>query len=153
MYKEIKANIWNFKDDIKVITTNGFVKKNGECVMGRGVAKQCKDNFPGIEYQLGMCITKWGNRIHIFGTSHIICFPVKHLWEQGADLALIESSALELSRICSDPYCWSHSPPSVVYMVRPGCGNGGRSWKDVKPILEKYLDDKFVVVEKNDSGI
>ena len=38
--KEVKGDIWNFynKGYWIVIPTNGTVKRNGEAVMGRGVA-------------------------------------------------------------------------------------------------------------------
>jgi len=35
-----------------------------------------------------------------------------------------------------------------VYLVRPGCGNGRLDWRDVKKVLLARLDDRFVVVEK-----
>jgi len=38
--KYIKDDIWKYHDRHTpiVITTNGYVKRNGECVMGRGIA-------------------------------------------------------------------------------------------------------------------
>ena len=58
--KIIKDNIWKYhKTDATsfiVITTNGFVKKNGECVMGRGIAQQTRDKFPGFAKKLGTAI-------------------------------------------------------------------------------------------------
>jgi len=42
----IKGDIWNLhKVGWIIIPTNGFVKKNGENVMGRGLAKQVKDKY------------------------------------------------------------------------------------------------------------
>jgi len=38
MIKETESNIWNFKDNIKVITTNGNIRKDGKAVMGKGLA-------------------------------------------------------------------------------------------------------------------
>ena len=29
---------------------------------------------------------------------------------------------------------------------RVGCGNGALDWKDVRPILRRYLDDRFILV-------
>jgi len=44
--KEVIGNIWNYynKGNWIVITTNGTIKKNGEAVMGRGVALEAKNS-------------------------------------------------------------------------------------------------------------
>lgn len=149
--KEVRGNIWDFynKGHWIVITTNGTVKATGEAIMGKGVALQAKRRFPRLPKELGArlkgCAMPYGkfsrgNDMKIFYQYNIITFPVKHQWFQEADLALIEESCRQLQVGC-------HGNIDTKYMVRPGCGNGGLDWKDVKPILEKYLDDRFVVVE------
>jgi len=143
--KEIKGNIWDFHErSWVVITTNGSVKRNGEVVMGRGVALQAKKKFPDLPKILGNCINgPIGNHVTLQPIFHLLTFPVKHNWYEKADLKLIKRSCEELLETVD-----ILKPP--FYMVRPGCGNGGLSWeKEVKPILEKYLDDRFIVVEKN----
>lgn len=62
-----------------------------------------------------------------------------------ADLELIERSCKQLKAMFGFA---SGRSREEVYLVRPGCGNGGLDWGDVKPILEKYLDDRFIVVER-----
>lgn len=142
--KEVIGNIWDYHDQGNwiVITTNGFVRKDGACVMGRGVAKEAAIKFPDYPYHLGEFIKKFGNHINLNPKYHIFSFPVKHNWWAKADIKLIEQSCQELLDVSS-------AFKSPFYMVRPGCGNGQLDWKDVKPILEKYLDDRFVIVEKN----
>ena len=140
--KEVTGNIWDYYDKGNwiVITTNGTVKANGEAVMGRGVALQAKERFPGLALTLGKIIADSGNNVHWTALPKLIYFPVKYQWWGRADLNLIERSCKELVDLVDHigvmPIC---------YMVRPGCGNGGLDWKDVKPILEKYLDRKSVV--------
>ena len=138
--KEVAGDIWDFHNQGHwiVITTNGSVRKDGCAVMGRGVAKQAAERFPSLPREVGKRIQQGGNRMWLVAGTGIFIFPVKHNWWEKADLNLIEESAKELARI---------SITEPVYMVRPGCGNGGLDWKDVRPILEKYLDDRFVVVE------
>ncbi len=41
------GDIWEIPGDARVITTNGVVRKDGACVMGRGVALQAKMRYPG----------------------------------------------------------------------------------------------------------
>ena len=153
--KEVRGNIWDFHNQGHwiVITTNGTVRKDGACVMGRGVAKQAADKFPKIPYILGERLMSWNRNNHVQPldiTYRIICFPVKHNWRDAANLELISRSCAELVT-CIDNFevCCPDDFPAEgkIYMVRPGCGNGQLDWKDVKPILEKYLDDRFIVVE------
>ena len=142
--REIQGNIWDYhgKGYWTVITTNGVVRKDGACVMGRGVAKQAAVRFPFFPYAVGKRIKEAGNYVHMFPSFKLISFPVKHNWWEKADIALIEKSCKNLADR-ADIYVTL----SEVYMVRPGCGNGQLDWKDVKPILEKYLNDRFVVVQ------
>lgn len=47
--------------DAICITTNGFVKNNGECVMGRGCAAQIKKMYPDFPKLVGNHIKSMGN--------------------------------------------------------------------------------------------
>jgi len=150
--KEITGNIWDYhrQGHWIVITTNGTVRNNGEAVMGRGVAREASEKFQKLSLELGnrikgcnMAYGEWsqGNNLKVFYKYKIITFPVKYNWWERASLALIEKSCKELKEAC-------HGNIDIKYMVRPGCGNGQLLWLDVKPILEKYLDDRFIIVER-----
>ncbi len=141
--KEIQGNLFDLLQDYDAIciTTNGAVKKNGECVMGRGCALTAKTLWPPIAKRLGDLILQNGNitqKLGEVGSCRIIAFPVKHHWAQKADLELIRKSAEQLVEISQ--YC------ERVLIPRPGCGNGQLNWEEVKPILEEILDDRFYVI-------
>lgn len=143
---EMKGNIWDFyKKDPEAyicITTNGFVKTNGECVMGAGVAKEAREKFKFFSKILGDMIKKNGNNVFMFTGERILTFPTKHNWFENSDVELIKKSAKQLVE-----YINEFKIPRV-YLPRPGCGNGKLKWKDVKPAIEKILDDRILIVSK-----
>jgi hypothetical protein len=145
--REIKGNIWDYHDihgPWIVIPTNGYVKKNGECVMGRGLAFDAKVRFEKLPFELGERIREYGNVVFTFWDYHIITFPVKHNWWEKADLKLIEESAKELKEIMRYNFSQIQVP---IYVPWVGCGNGGLDKKDVRPILEMYLNSNFIVID------
>jgi len=75
----------------------------------------------------------------------LLFFPTKHNWWEKSDLVLIEESTRQLRDFFDNVIS---EYPVPIYLPRPGCSNGGLDWEDVKPILEKYLDDRFVVVQR-----
>lgn len=144
--KTMKGNIWNCweNDCTIIIPTNGFVKKDGSCVMGKGLALQAKNYCHHIEYILGRYITCWGNQVYYLGND-LVSFPVKHNWWEKADLKLIEKSAKQLKKLSKLFYGYKIDFP--IYLPKVGCGNGKLNWKDVEPILDKHLDDRFIIVD------
>lgn len=145
--KEVTGNLWDYVNDgWIVITTNGVVNAKGGCVMGRGIALQAKRRYPGLDIRIGNMIKKWGNTVYLFDMdtvvpTRIVTFPVKHHWQEPANLKLITRSADELQMLTG--------PKQKVYMPRPGCGNGGLDWDEVRSILVNRLDDRFTIVERN----
>lgn len=139
---EVRGNLWDFPADVRVITTNGMVKTNGCCVMGRGCAKEAKDKFLNCDRILGSLIKQKGNHCHvIFAGPILVSFPVKHSWRDTADIQLIERSARELVEMANH-YKWEK-----IVLPRPGCGNGNLSWDfTVKPVIGPILDDRFYVI-------
>lgn len=129
-------NIWD-QDGIVVIPTNGKIKQNGECVMGAGLALQAKDRFPGLSKELGDILSVAGNHVVYFETYSLITFPTKDHWKQSSCISLIERSAAELSRLILR---------QRVFVPRVGCGLGGLDWSQVKPILQKYLNNERYVL-------
>jgi hypothetical protein len=141
--KEVIGNLWTYPADVRVITTNGTVKKNGECVMGRGCAFEAKQKWSDVPKMLGAHLERLGNIPMRFPDNlglTLVSFSVKHHWHQKADVTLIQVSARILSA-WADLNKWQ----SIV-MPRPGCGNGGLDWKRVSKLLEPILDDRFHVI-------
>ena len=134
----IEGNLWKFHTPANwiVIPTNGSIRHDGACVMGRGVALQAKKRYSDLPYELGQYIRRFGNVVHTFREYGLLSFPVKHKWFEKADLELIEQSAKQLLYVVDRP----------IYLPMVGCGNGRLAWKDVKPVLDKYFDDTFTVV-------
>jgi len=144
----IKGDIWNVyaKGEVIVIPTNGFVKNDGEAVMGAGLALQCKRIYPKMPAMLGQMLIKHGNNVFLF--THAIpkgsfyTFPVKHNWWEKADVKLIEKSCDQLVEE------YLHSVVGPVYLPMVGCGNGQLSWGVVEKILDAKLDPTaFKVVD------
>ena len=157
-------------DCIICITTNGFIKKNGCAVMGRGIARQIfKFMRPQLNlmYEMGKLLKEVGNIVFPlcdYKGTNILTFPVKpkhaaclesnsseivpHLrhkfksgdfvpgWACAADLDIIKKSAEELKE-----YLIQHNYKHPVYLPKPGCGAGDRSYSDVKKIIEPILGD------------
>lgn len=148
--QEMNGNLWEFyslgEQHIACITTNGFVKTNGECVMGRGCAREARDKFPGFAKFLGDTIKQLGNKVHLFGTPRLLSFPTKHVWWEKSDLELIKQSTQELADIARA------KPDNIFYLPRPGCGNGQLNWADVKPAIQDLLPDNVIVINYKQAG-
>lgn len=137
MMKTAKGDLWKYPADWRIITTNGFVKKNGEAVMGRGTAWQAKTKYPEFAIRFGEFLKNHGNHVGIFKDIKLLTMPTKHHWIEDSDLVLIERSCIELVSL---PY------QETFVMPRPGCGNGKLLWSEVKLIIEPILDDRFTVL-------
>ena len=161
----IYGNAFATDCDALCITTNGFVKNNGQAVMGKGIAKNIQRYFPNIQQDLGELIRTKGNNVHIIYNTepNIISFPVKpisgisnginhvsHLnfkkgervpgWEMKASLESIETSAYQLVELADN------NPWNAIVLPRPGCGAGELTWEQVEPVLANILDDRFKVI-------
>jgi hypothetical protein len=172
-----QGDIWNFLGlyDAICVTTNGTVTKNGEAVMGRGIALEAKTRFPGLEFRFGKMLQAHGNEPMQIETSQgtaIVSFPTKpdytilpkdgqvrdfvvsHMvskfrpgqkvpgWACKSNLNLIEVSAIKLKEM-ADYRQWR-----TVAVPQPGCGNGELLWEDVRPVLERHFDDRFIIVRR-----
>ena len=176
--KEITGDLWDHigKADAICVTTNGFVKRDGSAVMGRGCAKQAVQRIPSLApllglkiKQLGLCVCK----LKAYNNTEIIAFPVKpkglhahitvidrfvvrHMvdklkfdkhgttyvpgWAAKANIKIIERSCKQLNKLTSIMN-WNK-----VILPRPGCGAGELNWQNVKPVIQKILDNRFYCI-------
>lgn len=159
---EIVGDLFEWGGDAICITTNGQIRKDGACVMGRGVALQATIKWPGIERVLGRQIMEGGNKVHRLTFEeggrivlcmsnesngvhvvpwHIFSLPVKHHWRDKADIKLIERSLRELTKLTES---------MRVGLPRPGCGNGGLDWNAVRPLVHRMLpEERYVIIERS----
>ena len=166
--KETRGDLFELYDQGKTIaiTTNGYIRKDGCAVMGRGVAYQAKVKFRGIERTLGKKIKANGNVVQ-FIIPRVLAFPVKpeygiadkgksnvvkHMrnkfyegdevpgWAMVASLDRIGLSLADLWLL------YDQKKFDRVYMPRAGCGAGELNWRrDVRPLISKMPDWVYVV--------
>ena len=128
---------------------NWTTKRNGDAVMGAGVAKQAAERWPWLPASLGNFIirgdgpavlTFQAHKDDVPGLFHVVCVPTKHDWRQPSTLGLVELGVRTLIPQVN------RSRWQTVALPRLGCGLGGLRWEDVEPVLARYMDDRFVVL-------
>lgn len=146
--KEINGNLFDYP--VIVIPTNGIVKSNGKLVMGAGVALEARNKFKDIDKYFGKQVQLFGNIVH-YNEYHlhsniieiatiVFSFPTKHHYNNNSDLNLIENSTKQLiSKV-------NILKLKEIYLPKVGCGKGNLDWSQVKSLLDKYLDDRFILV-------
>lgn len=137
--------------DAICVTTNGVRKRNGEAVMGAGVAKAFASKWPQLPGRLGERLAN-GNVVHPLhchwekvGATHlnkilIMSFPTKDDWREDSKLPLIITSAKRLVEY-ADMLSWRK-----VALPPPGVGMGNLRWQEVQEAIENILDDRFTVI-------
>lgn len=143
-----KGDMWSVfgHTDHFIITTNPIVRKDGACVMGRGIAKQFADRYPQGPYDLGKEIKAhhwlgFTPEYGIFGTydgQAVFYFMVKSHWREDAHPAIIRDSAKRVRISAVD------HPESRYDLNFPGIGNGKLSREIVLPLIEDLPDNVHV---------
>lgn len=144
--REVEGDLIEYPADAIVIPVNWTAKRNGDAVMGAGVAKQAAVRWPWLPVRLGACIGYAGGvSVRAFPTDGlwVVAFPTKRDWRIASDMALIEGLLPSLLRL-TEHYGWR-----TVALPRLGCGLGGLDWeRQVRPALAPIFDDRFVVVNR-----
>ncbi len=144
----VKGDIFDYIGvaDAICVTTNGVVKKNGELVMGAGVAKEFADKFTNMSFILGCKVKEYGNHVFQVGYCHnktaVLSFPTQHHYNAKADLDLIIQSANRLVKWANQRNAKSIIIPS------PGTGLGGLDKSVVYEALNEILDNRFTIITK-----
>lgn len=150
MIKYIEGqNIFNSKAEALVNPVN--------CsgIMGKGLALEFKKSFPEIltpykqacknsRLQPGILVL-----VHLliqpdlfnFNRHKIVLFPTKKHWKGKSQIAWIEMGLIYLVEHYAE---WNLKS---IAMPKIGCGLGGLSWNEVKPLIEKYLEKELLEVE------
>lgn len=154
--QEVFGDFWDYPARIKLITTNGDVRVNGMAVMGRGIAQQAVSRFPDIADILGQrLLLQQRSTLPSANFEPKVCFlyhdkrdavgywsfPVKYHWQQKASFGLIVRSVKALDEIARA------GTLATFLLPRPGCGNGGLEWKDVRELC-KNLPDNVLIIDR-----
>lgn len=117
-------------------------------IMGKGLALAFKEKYPEMDepYKLA-CKTKelrpgvcqlWDTGD--IAPRYIINFPTKDHWRDPSRLEWIDQGLQHMN--------WLILMNDITSVAVPplGCGLGGLSWKDVRPLMYRWLDFKDVMV-------
>lgn len=150
-----KGDMWSVYEDadLFLITTNSAVTKEGVLVMGRGIALQANQRFPGLSRALGQQILKTCGSLGTYGVlissrwpeAKLGAFQVKTDPHQSASLGLIQKSTTALCAWCKE------HPQASVHLNFPGIGYGGLLREEVLPIVEQ-LPETVCIWEGGGSG-
>lgn len=141
------GNMWNgyASSDAFCITTNSYVRNDGSLVMGRGIAKVA-NNLLEVDDKFGSRIEDKCGHLGFYGVlpldpqnSKLVAFQVKEHFKDDAPTELVEKSAELLGRVARS------NDFKRFDLNFPAIGNGGRSVKSVKPILDEHLPNNVYI--------
>jgi hypothetical protein len=130
-----------------VITTNGAKTKQGDSVMGTGVALKAKQLWPILPKLVGAYGPQGYVGLFFIPNTRqaikIFALQTKEHWRGRSSLKLITANAEDLVK----------SPvllrSDTIIMPRLGYDNGKLDWENqVKPAISHRLDNRFIVASK-----
>jgi O-acetyl-ADP-ribose deacetylase (regulator of RNase III)/uncharacterized protein YwgA len=140
MIKSVQGNIFESKAHTLVNTVN--------CVgiMGKGLAKEFKLNFPDMAKEYIKACKRNEVRsgkpfLYKELTRNILCFPTKDNWKGPSKYEFIEAG---LKAIAENYEKWDIRSIAIPPL---GCGQGGLNWRIVKNLIIKYLQPLPIDVE------
>lgn len=120
---------------------------NAVGVMGNGMAKWFSLKIPGLLSAYRDACKKGDHGIGkpwLFKASEdrwILCFATKSDWKNPSKLEWIEEGLVYLRDNMEAMGIRSIAFPPI------GCGKGGLDWKDVKPLIYRYMDSTPIAAE------
>ena len=128
--------------DFVCITTNSILNKNGELVMGAGVAKRAKDLHKELPKLFGEAIKSKNAISGFYGMLLVkdkyVAFQTKVHWKDKSPIDIVKRSISMLERTAIKyKYNWFGLP-------FPAINNGGLTVDMVLPYLEKLPDNVIV---------
>lgn len=156
--KTYNGNIWDLHKDgsIIIIPTNLGYNKDGNNIMGAGLAKQAAQFFPNLPKEYGKILidNPEYRGIVLFEEYGVICFPSKprnkenpHLsWQSNASLELIDFGCECLMKLLKK----GTLKDKQIAMPLVGCGLGGLDKQFVTVLLNRYFanNDQITLVKQ-----
>ena len=134
MIEYIEADIFESPAQVIVNTVNTVG------VMGKGLALSFKQRYPAMfEKYKDACkkhLLTIGKLMLFYEADHwLLMFPTKKDWRNPSKLEYIEKGLMK--------FISTYDDKNITYVAFPrlGCGNGDLNWNDVKPIMERYLNN------------
>lgn len=111
-------------------------------VMGKGLALQFKEQFPGLErsYRNVCYKTDLFARAGFFVWSadprhKVVCVPSKRHWRYPSKLEWVDRSLFSLAQNYDSHGIQSMAVPAV------GCGEGGLEWQEVRKLIHEHFGE------------
>ena len=140
-----RGDMWSVygNTSLFLITTNPIITKSDKLVMGRGIAKQMKEKFPGSDTEYASLVkTDPSSNVMsmiygpVFGGQMVGFFMVKYHWAEPARISIIMRSTAQLIEIASIY--------DRVDLNFPGIGNGKLDREAVLSIIQHLPDNVHV---------
>jgi hypothetical protein len=157
--KEQNGDIWTWYKEKRwiVITTNIGYNKVGDAIMGAGIAKKAAELHDDLAGWYGARCRKYqaDTAVCLYEPGNLILFPTKPFnrstpwlsWQSKSCPELIARSARQLA-VVADIMEKRKLLFGEIALPLVGCENGKLERHEVVPILREYLDDRFVLVER-----
>jgi hypothetical protein len=157
----VKGELFDSKDDILLVTTNSYLRKDGALLMGRGAALQLAIKYPKLRYIFGKMIKYYSKHLGEYnvllatemGGELSVKFPiygifqVKYHFSDPADLGLIGRSVGFLIKLQRNNTVYKNKKVSMNF---PGIGFGQLKYEDVLPIVTMLPDNVTLYLKETE---
>ena len=142
MLSETTGDIFSFIGTHKIV-----IPTNCMGVMGKGLALQAKERYPGIEDMYKEFCTNCEGPIPPVSFPEfpdLVLVPTKTHWRLDSDLDFVSRAVHALAKLKGGPFV----------LPRLGCGLGKLKWESVKVLYQVFetVDTEWVVITPHKKG-